>query len=212
MSLRGLPPPAGRVVFVQNRFDTVVAMGGQFMGAESGGNQEHVLIEGNVSTGGFWFCSAVNSTVRNNRMVWKDKREFDPAIYRIVTDQAIRESSLLSLRSTTTVCENIQVDNNTYVGPGFLGGVAHNLKVYDNIIVGPAGLGALVSSSDGNLYHPTDAKAQETWLAAQRAKGQDQNSKLGDPKFLSLDPASPDFLKPAPGGPGEGVGARVFDK
>jgi len=84
--------------------------------------------------------------------------------------------------------------------------------VYDNIIVGTAGLGALADKLDNKLHFSENAEALEAWLAQRRAAGQCAKSKIGDPRFVSLDPASPDFLKPASGGPGEGCGAQVFGK
>ena len=102
--------------------------------------------------------------------------------------------------------------HNTYVGPRFLSAKANSVTVHPNIIsgtVGPGGLGALVEHADGNLHFGEDTAGLEKWLSERRAAGQCENSKVGDPQFLSLDPASPEFLKPAPGGPCEGLGAQV---
>jgi len=208
MSLRTTEDPAGRVVFARNRFDTVVAIGGN----PSGGAQRHVLLDGNVSTGGFWLTAAVDSAVRNNRMLWRPERDFDPAIYRPERDGAIREQTLVALRDSIAVNENIRIYSNTYVGPQFLGGRAYNLGAFNNIIVGPSGLGASADRADGNLHYSDDAAVLEKWLSERRAAGQCVNSKTGEPQFLSLDPASPDFLRPKPRGPGAGQGAQRFDK
>ncbi len=207
MSLRTTEDPAGRIVFAHNRFDTVVAMGGNPAG-QGGGAQRHVLIDGNVSTGGFWQV-AQDVVIRNNRMLWRAERDFDPEIYRPERDPAIRERSLVALRTSIATCENIRVYNNAYVGPQFLNGRAQNLDVSGNIIVGPTGLGTQAEKLDGNLHFSEDAEALEAWLAERRAVGQAAESKIGDPRFLSMDPDDEDFLKPAPGGTGEGLGACV---
>jgi hypothetical protein len=200
-----------RVVFVSNRFQDVVAIGGQALGYH-----RHVLIEGNVSTCGFW-PSRHNFAIRNNRVAWNPERPFEVGKY-VYPDREGRSGPIEKCRSIRPqqfitfrdggVPETMLVENNTYAGPQFLAGRVYRLEAHHNIIVGPSSLGAKADRLDNNLHFSEDAEALEKWLAERRAAGQCANSKVGDPKFLSLDPASPDFLKPAPGGPGAGVGAE----
>ncbi len=204
-----------RVVFVGNRFEDVVAIAGQHYGYH-----RHVLIEGNVSTCGFWI-SRHNFVVRNNRMAWNPERPFEVGKYeypgrdgrsgKVERSRSIRPQQFVAFRKGG-VSENMLVVNNAYVGPQFLSHQAHNLEVYGNIIVGPSGLGTLAEKLDNNLHFSENAEALEAWLAERRTEGQCENSKVGDPEFHSLDPDSPDFLRPAPGGPGEGLGARAFQE
>jgi ankyrin repeat protein len=203
-----------RVVFVGNQFQDVVAIAGQHYGYH-----RHVLIAGNVSTCGFW-VSRHNFVLRNNRMVWNPERPFAVGEYQepdrhgnkglVEKSRSIRPQPFAAFREGG-VSENMLVENNSYVGPQFLTGRVHHLEAYRNIIVGPSSLGALAEKLDNNLHFSESAEALEKWLVERRAAGQCANSKIGDPKFLSLDPASPDFLRPNPGGPGAGLGAQVLE-
>ena len=194
-----------RVVFVGNRFEDVVNIGYQ-----NKRHHRHVLVEGNVSTSGFTF-SRYNSAIRNNRMAWNPERPFEVGEYlyperdsragEIVPGcRAWRPSQFVTFRDGG-VPEKMLVENNTYVGPQLVAGKAYKLEVTGNIIVGPASLGAKADTLDNNLHFSENTEALEEWLAERRAAGQCENSKIGDPEFLSLDPDSPDFLKPAPGSP-----------
>ncbi len=193
-----------RVVFVGNQFQDVVAIAGQHYGYH-----RHVLIEGNVSTCGFWI-SRHNFVVRNNRMVWNPERPFEVGKYeypgrdgrsgKVERSRSIRPHQFVAFREGG-VPEKMLVENNSYVGPQFLAGKVYKLEVTGNIIVGPASLGAKADRLDNNLHFSENTEALEKWLAERRAEGQCENSKIGDPEFLSLDPDSPDFLKPAPGSP-----------
>ncbi len=207
-------PFGERVVLVGNRVENVLNIGYQHHGYH-----RHVLIEGNVSTCGFRL-GRFNFVVRYNRVAWNPERPFEVGKYVyperdrrageiVERSRAYRPRQFIHLDGGMGVPENMLVENNTYVGPRFLSHRAHNLEVSGNIIVGPASLGAQAEKLDGNLHFSEDPEALEAWLAERRAAGQAAESKIGDPRFLSMDPDDEDFLKPAPGGPGEGLGACV---
>ncbi len=105
----------------------------------------------------------------------------------------------------------------------------NNLSAHDNIIViGRKGLpednvrgffevphseGEV--HSDRNLYHAVNTDTGEAvdigeWLKQRRTAGHDLHSKAGDPRFLSLDPDSPDFLVSTPDGPAAALRERGF--
>jgi hypothetical protein len=56
-------------------------------------------------------------------------------------------------------------------------------------------------SSDRNIYYAANPKTGvvidlDEWLAERRAAGHDENSRVAELTFKSLDPENPDFLVP----------------
>ena len=108
--------------------------------------------------------------------------------------------------------------DNTYRGPVLIRSPVDNLSARDNIILvvrkrlsedNVRGFFEVPHSeeevhSDRTLYHAVDIGE---WLKQRRTAGHDLHSKAGDPRFLSLDPDSRDFLVPAPDGPAADLGA-----
>ncbi len=213
ITIRG--PYSARVVLAHNRFDSLAA----FEPANDGGKTflHHCLAEGNISTCGYWMMGQ-HLTFRHNRMR-----------YGRVRDRVIRpaEFARLSHKSSQVgVSEHLHFYHNTCYSPAFLVGAGNRVTAQHNIVVladsdverdGPRGPFRVARPEeldcDHNLYHAVNTDTGEAvdiseWLKQRRATGHDQNSKAGDPEFLSLDPDSPDFLRPAPG---EAFGARVFE-
>jgi hypothetical protein len=184
----------------------------------------HCLADGNTMTSGFT-VDAQDITFRNNRMKYEPIEVPEGERPRGVTSRLAKFDAHMNWGG---VCEDIRIYDNTYRGPILVDRPVNGLSVHDNILV-MAGAGLDNDSfrgffgvphadeevhSDRNLYHAVntdtgDAVDISEWLKQRRAAGHDQNSKTGDPEFKSLEAESPDFLKPAPGGPGEGLGARV---
>jgi len=215
-TIRG--PYSSQIVLAHNRFEALSA----FEPANDGGKTfiHHCLAEGNVSTCGYWMMGQ-HLTFRHNRMK-----------YRRVQDRVIRpaEFARLSHKSSQVgVSEHLHFYHNTCYAPSFLVGRGNRVTTQHNIVVladsnidrdGPGGPMRAVRPDeldcDHNLYDAVNTDTGEAvqiseWLMQRRTTGNDLHSRIGDPKFLSLDPDDEDFLKPAPGGPGKGLGAQVFE-
>ena len=186
----------------------------------------HSLVDGNIMTSGFT-VGAQDITFRNNRMKYEPILVREGERPRGVTSQFAKFDAHMNWGG---VCEDIRIYDNTYRGPALVFAPVNSLFVHENILVmARAGLeddnfrgGFHVPHvdeevhSDRNLYHAVNTDTGEAvdiseWLKQRRAAGHDQHSKIGDPEFKSLDHESPDFLKPTPGGPGDGLGAQVSE-
>ena len=182
----------------------------------------HCLAEGNIMTAGF-SVGAQDIVFRNNRMKYepivlpdgKGTRHVSPTL-----------AGFDAHMDWAGVCEDIWMYDNTYRGPVLIRSPVNNLSVRDNIIViarnglsedNLRGFFNVPHSeeevhSDRNLYHAVNTETGEAvdigeWLKQRRTAGHDLHSKAGEPRFLSLDTDSPDFLVPAPDGPAADLGS-----
>ncbi|MFO7957659.1 MAG: ankyrin repeat domain-containing protein [Candidatus Brocadiia bacterium] len=179
----------------------------------------HCLAEGNIMTAGFTL-GAQEVTLRNNRMKYGLVVGPDGKKRKVGAPMLAGFDAHMNWGG---VCEDIRICDNAYRGPLLLRSPVNNLSVHNNIVViardsfrGVFGVPRADEEvkSDANVYYALNAETGEAldiseWLAGRRNGGNDRNSKVVNPQFMSLDPDSPDFLLPAPDGPAAGVGAEA---
>jgi hypothetical protein len=182
----------------------------------------HCLADENILTSGFT-VGAQDITFRRNRMKYEPLERIPGEPFSNAYPALVGFDAHMNWPG---VCEDIHIYDNTFMGGPFVRSAVNNLHVHDNVIV-MTGSGLSAEKfwtffhvpheeeevrSDRNVYHALNTKNGKAlelsaWLKARQAKGRDLNSTVGAIEFLSLDPDSPEFMKPKPGTVPESAGA-----